>query len=100
MLTLGDKIRLAREVRGLSQQELADKAGLCRETVYHIELGQNKDPRFSTVDAIRKALGMDPFLDRFDVFLRVEVYHSSGASIVQVDEVVINPDAVEPKRDS
>ena len=60
VVTIGDKIRLAREARGLSQEALAMKAEMCRETVSTIECG-SCDPRFSTVERLIKALDLRSF---------------------------------------
>jgi transcriptional regulator with XRE-family HTH domain len=47
-----------RHAAGLTQQQLADSAGISRATVHLIESGQS-DPRLSTLDLIGRALGVD-----------------------------------------
>lgn len=44
-----------RDKRGVSQQELADKAGLSREYISRIEAGR-QDPTVGTLERIAKAL--------------------------------------------
>jgi transcriptional regulator with XRE-family HTH domain len=62
---LGERLRALREASGLSQRELADKAGVAISIVCQIEQGRRRqDPRFSTVARIARALGvsLDAFL--------------------------------------
>lgn len=53
--TIGDMIRLARHERGLSQTELADKAGIRQATVSAVE--SDKNVRLSTVMDLASAMG-------------------------------------------
>jgi transcriptional regulator with XRE-family HTH domain len=55
MLTL----REARQIRRLSQQALADRAGVARVTVSQIELGKS-GPRPHVARRLSEALGMQP----------------------------------------
>lgn len=66
MLTFGEKLRLARQDRGLTQAALADRAGISRNTVLDLERGPI-DPRLSTVEKLLKALDLKSIdeLDRF-----------------------------------
>lgn len=58
MLTLGEKIRLARQKRGLTQSALAKKAGVCRETISNIECGKNSNPEWITLDSLLRSLDL------------------------------------------
>lgn len=49
-------IKLERFNQGLTQQELADKAGICLRTLTKAELGQSISPKSNR--AIRDALGL------------------------------------------
>jgi transcriptional regulator with XRE-family HTH domain len=54
----GRNLCLARRRRGFSQDRLAQRTGLCRDTIYKIEMGQ-RAPRLDTLLAIADALGID-----------------------------------------
>jgi transcriptional regulator with XRE-family HTH domain len=67
MLTL----REARQMRRLSQQALADRAGVARVTVSQIELGKS-GPRPHVARRLSEALGMQPSeIDEFAVAARM-----------------------------
>lgn len=55
---LADRVRKAREVTGLSQDELAARAGVGRATLARIEQGKNV-PRRATIIALAFATGVD-----------------------------------------
>jgi len=55
--TLGERIRRLREAMGLSQDELAKRAGIGRVTLSRIENGE-QSPRLSTLEALAQALGI------------------------------------------
>lgn len=54
---LGEAVRQLREQRGLTQERLAQDAGVTTGTVSLIERGQS-NPAWGTVKAIAKALGL------------------------------------------
>ena len=56
-MTLGDRIRHARERVGLSQIELARRIGLSKNAMNSIEAG-DADPRASRIVAIAQELGV------------------------------------------
>lgn len=56
---LGQQIRSAREVRGLSQQEVANVIGLMRSSVANIEGGRQRITVHSMI-AVCQALDLDP----------------------------------------
>jgi len=56
---LGRRIAAARVHAGLSQEKLAERAGIDRSTIQRIELGQN-DARFSHLLLIARALDVHP----------------------------------------
>ncbi len=53
-----DEIEMARKAAGLSQEALAERAGLSRMTVQRTESGQI-DPRLSTLLEMARALGLE-----------------------------------------
>lgn len=56
---IGQRTRKLREERGLIQKELADRAGLARNTVARIEQGRLA-PSATTVSKLADALGVRP----------------------------------------
>ena len=61
MINLIQELEGARKAVGMTQQELAERAGLSRMTVQRTESGQI-DPRISSLLVMAKALGMDLML--------------------------------------
>jgi transcriptional regulator with XRE-family HTH domain len=57
-MDIGKRIRHLREERGLTQRELARRAGLTPSGVGFIEHGQTRNPSAETVVAIARALGV------------------------------------------
>jgi putative molybdopterin biosynthesis protein len=53
----GARLRLARQARGFSQQQMADMAGVTRQAITAVESGQS-DPSLRTALALAHALGM------------------------------------------
>src|SRR5688572_23989456 len=56
---LGAWIKATRTAQGVSQRELADKAGLSRSYLCDIEHGRSNKPSFDCLDGIAAALGAD-----------------------------------------
>ena len=56
-LSVGVRLKLARDMRGLTMTEVADEAGIAASTVNVIEKGQ-KQPRGDTVERLARALGV------------------------------------------
>ncbi len=56
---IGDKLKDLRTQRALTQQELADKAGVGKNTVNRIERNDT-EPHMSTLRKLAEALGVDP----------------------------------------
>lgn len=54
----GRNLCLARRRRGLSQEKLAERTGLCRDTIYKIEMGQ-RSPRLDTLLVLADVLSID-----------------------------------------
>lgn len=51
-------LRELREMKGLSQVEVAERGDLQQTTVSQIELGKLRDPRHSTFEKLSKAYGV------------------------------------------
>ncbi len=58
-LKIGMKIKRLRKKQGLTQEQLAKKAGLHLVTVGRIESGMRKNPDLLTRKKLAKALGVD-----------------------------------------
>ena len=52
-------LKITREKRFISQDELAKISGVSRVTINRLEKGQQK-PRFKTIRRLAKALGVEP----------------------------------------
>lgn len=58
--TFSARLRALRAAAGLTQQQLADAAGVHAQTVQHFEYGVKDDPRMSTLRKLAAALGVAP----------------------------------------
>ena len=58
-LSFGDLLRYYRLFAGLTQADLAARAGVGQETIGALERGVNNLPRRSTVERLSTALGLD-----------------------------------------
>jgi transcriptional regulator with XRE-family HTH domain len=56
---IGEKLREVRTRRLLTQDELAQKAGVSQSTIANIER-DNAEPQFRTIRKLAKALDIDP----------------------------------------
>jgi transcriptional regulator with XRE-family HTH domain len=56
---LGDWIKKRRELQGISQRELADRAGMSRSYLCDIERGRGTKPSVESLDNLSSALGAD-----------------------------------------
>jgi transcriptional regulator with XRE-family HTH domain len=57
-MAIKERLRELRIAAGLTQQELAVRAGLSVSAVAHLEVGRIPDPRVSTLQALARALGV------------------------------------------
>ena len=55
---MGQRINALRKLAGISQQELADRAGLTRQHIGRIEKGELVSVAYVTIQQIAEALGM------------------------------------------
>lgn len=58
-MSFADRLKELREQAGLSQEQLAERAGLNPWTVAKLEQGQRPDPAWSTVCALADGLGLE-----------------------------------------
>lgn len=54
---MGYKIREVREAKGMSQETLADKAGISRTIIWNLETNPNAETTTKTLKKIADALG-------------------------------------------
>jgi len=52
-------LRTLRDLRGLSQHELAERVGVSRRTVARLEAGEIADPGIDQIRAMARVLGVD-----------------------------------------
>ena len=88
----GARLRLARQARGLSQQQVASMAGVSRQAVSAVESGVN-DPSLRAAQALARALGMtvEELFGADDTVMSVAAVpwmrQGPGGSIVNVSSV-------------
>lgn len=58
---LGDEIRRARQIAGMSLQSVADASGLSKPHIWELEQGRARTPTISAISKLARALGI-PFL--------------------------------------
>ena len=56
-----ERLRHLRAITGLTQEKLAEKAGLKYKHYQAVEAGRKPDVRLSTVEKLAKALGIEPW---------------------------------------
>lgn len=66
-LEFGEKLRILRESKGMTQEQLADKSGISRREIINIENGKYL-PKMQTADFLAAAL--DVSLDELSTVIR------------------------------
>lgn len=56
--TIASRMREIREARGLSLQDVAERAGIAKSHVWQIEQGRSANPTIATTVGIARALGV------------------------------------------
>ena len=89
MVNIGDKIKKAREAKGLSQKEVATVLKMDQSQYSKIENGKT-DPYFSTIEKIAKALGIkvSDLLMAEDLFKDVNSLDKTLVEKVQLIELL------------
>lgn len=62
--TIGNKIKVLRKTRGMTQQQLAEKLGVQRPTISNYEIGR-RSPRIKELKSIANILGVS--IEYFDI---------------------------------
>ena len=52
-------LKAIRTLRGMTQEDLARRAGVSRQVIASIEAGRHRDPRLSTLERIANALDLN-----------------------------------------
>jgi transcriptional regulator with XRE-family HTH domain len=60
MATTGEKLKRLRRGQGLTQVELAKRAGVAQSTIVYIERNAREEPHPSTLRRLGEALGVTP----------------------------------------
>ncbi|WP_269494031.1 helix-turn-helix domain-containing protein [Castellaniella sp. S9] len=81
MITLPRQLASARRHLGLSQEQLADRAGLSRMAVQKAESGAT-DPRLSTLAVMARAMGMELMLVPSAIRRDVQQFVQSGGRLL------------------
>lgn len=74
-------LEAARKLSGLTQEDLAARAGLSRMTVQRLESGK-LDPRFSTLQEVARVLGLDIMLVPSALRKELEGFVRSGGRLL------------------
>jgi len=80
----GERLRRLREAASLTQEELAERAGLTAQAVGALETGKRRRPYPATVRAISDALGLSP-TDRADLAAAVAARTQTAVTPVAID---------------
>lgn len=80
-ISWAEALREARRARGLSQAELAERAGVSRMTVQKLEAGAI-DARVSTMDVLFRALGLELAVVPAALKPAVDAFLASGGRVV------------------
>ena len=57
-MTIGERLKRLREIKGLSQNELAKRSGVHRPTISELEAGRQQDVTVETARRLARALGV------------------------------------------
>ena len=57
-MKLGERIKQARQARGLSQKVVADRANISTKALGFIERSESEDPKLSSIEGIAEAMGL------------------------------------------
>ncbi len=81
MSKLSSEYVQARQAHGLTQAQLAEKAGLSRMAVQKAESGTT-DPRLSTLQVMARAMGMELMLVPSEIRRDLEQFVQSGGRLL------------------
>jgi transcriptional regulator with XRE-family HTH domain len=79
--TILDELREIRRLSQMTQNDLAEKAGLTRMTVQRVE-GKSIDPRLSTIEIMARALGLELLLVPTSLKPELDAFVRSGGKLL------------------
>ena len=88
MFDLAERIKVARQIKDITQQEFSDLLGVCRSTVANYELGR-RSPSVEEIVKISEVLDVD-----VDFLLGVESKKRKGQGVIYVLKNPSFPDYV------
>lgn len=83
--TIGHRLRQIRRERGLSQERLADTAGVSVALISQLERGAKQAPRLSTLTVLANALGIEPS----DLLGNRERFGVHGGGLLGVRDILL-----------
>ncbi|MGI5848845.1 MAG: helix-turn-helix domain-containing protein [Christensenellales bacterium] len=87
---IGLKIKKMRQIKNISQSQLAKKAGIAQSTLSFIENGK-KNPQFDTLSAICKGLETSILeiliYEEKDRNIKIFEQHEQGQNIIKVNRI-------------
>lgn len=90
--TIGDRLRRARREQGMTQEELAERAGLSRELIAKIEQGRRQSVRLTTLTRLAQSLDV-PLSELADNRPRLDG-DRDGGSILAIRDALLSPTAL------
>jgi predicted ATPase/DNA-binding XRE family transcriptional regulator len=85
-LAFGDLLRQHRNALGLTQEELAARAGLNPDTISLLERGERRRPHKYTTRSLAEALGLSPQeVIRFETAARAPAFHADAHGVPPSD---------------
>lgn len=95
-MKFGDKVKKLRELRGMTQDELANSIGFTESYVSAIERGAKDNPPLNTIRALAKSLGVrESYLIDENAITFDELAESVGKQIPQdVADFILNKESL------
>src|SRR5688500_18157681 len=97
---IGERIRSLRTARGLSQEEVARRTGIGLKSYGDLERGRTRDPHYSTLRGVARALGVrvEELLEEPALAGKAEASQETGHTEAEVGEEQRPDDEVTQRR--
>ena len=87
-MTLGDRIRTARKFRGMTLEELAERCGTIRQTIFKYEKGVVTNLPLNRVEQLAEALDVSPgYLMGWEELDREKISAAKQDLIAMIDDL-------------